>query len=142
MRLALDLPCVRASDVQLEFRDGTITLHAERKDRASTIDKIFYVDQSRVDPNAFKAFVIDGVLTITGYSKDAPQPKQIGISSGPARAPKQITVSDSTTAAATTNDKAETCRDCDGRKVRIPRFFSPGCVRWLLDKINRIFISN
>lgn len=108
LRLALDLPGVRASDLRLEFRDGTITLHAERKDRASCIDKIFYVDQARVDPESFKAFMIDGVLTITGYSKDAPEPKQIGVSSGPARGPKQITVSDLTAAAATTNDHVET----------------------------------
>ena len=98
LRLALDLPGVRASDVRLELHDGSITLHAERKDRASTIDKVFYVDEMRVDPTAFKAFVVDGVLTITGYRKGAPEPKQIK-AAGAEPEPKQITVSDSHEAA-------------------------------------------
>jgi HSP20 family molecular chaperone IbpA len=104
LRMALDLPGVRASDVKLELYDGSITLHAERKDRASTIDKIIYVDEMRVDPNAFKAFVVDGVLTITGYRKGAPEPKQIKVADAEPE-PKHITVSDSHEAA--TRDKLD-----------------------------------
>lgn len=82
VRLTLDLPGVKASDLKLELHPGSISLHAERKvgGRVTAIDKHFAVDQTRVDFSAFNAFMEDGILTITGYRKDAPEPIAIPVS--------------------------------------------------------------
>jgi HSP20 family protein len=84
VRFTVDLPGVNISNIKLELADDTITLHAERKifEKVSTIDKYFSVDRTKVDVNAFKAYLVDGVLTITGYLKDPAQPKSIAVVDG------------------------------------------------------------
>jgi HSP20 family molecular chaperone IbpA len=85
IRFTVDLPGVKASDATLELKDDTIALHATRKvfDKVSTFDRYFSIDRSKVDPTAFKAYLIDGVLTITGTKKDAPEPKPIVVTAKP-----------------------------------------------------------
>jgi HSP20 family molecular chaperone IbpA len=84
VRFTVDLPGVNVRNIKLEISDDTITLHAERKvfDKVSTIDKYFSVDRAKVDVSAFKAYLTDGVLTITGYLKDPEQPKSITVVDG------------------------------------------------------------
>jgi HSP20 family protein len=93
VRFSIDLPGVKASDVNLEYTEGTITLHAESKvlERVSTIDKYFSIDRTKVDATAFKAYLVDGVLTITGYLKDASELKLIAFTDGstPAKAEEE-----------------------------------------------------
>jgi HSP20 family molecular chaperone IbpA len=84
VRFTVDLPGVSVSNVKLEISDDTITLHAERTvfEKVSSIDKYFSVDRTKVDVSAFKAYLTDGVLTITGYLKDPEQPKSITVVDG------------------------------------------------------------
>lgn len=84
VRFTVDLPGVNASNTKLEVADDTITLHAERKvfEKVSSIDKYFSVDKTKVDISTFKAYLIDGVLTITGYLKNPAQPKSISVFDG------------------------------------------------------------
>ena len=83
LRFTYDLPGVEASSIQLEFHKQTITLHAERQRGhfKSSIDKMFYTNGSKVDAGSLKAYLKDGVLTITGVRKDAPK-KKITVTSG------------------------------------------------------------
>lgn len=83
LQFTYDLPGVKASNVKLEFQNRSISLHAERQRGrfTSNIDKEFYVDPSKVDTEAFKAYLMDGVLTITGVRKDIPKQK-IAVSTG------------------------------------------------------------
>lgn len=86
IRFHVDLPGVKASAVKLELHKDTISLHAERKvlDRTQTIEKNFTIDRSKVDTSALKAYLADGLLTVTGHLKDEAKPKAIAITIGPA----------------------------------------------------------
>lgn len=85
IRFTVDLPGVKASDATLELKDDTISLHATRKvfDKVSTFDRYFSIDRNKVDPTAFNAYLLDGVLTITGIKKESPEPKPILITAKP-----------------------------------------------------------
>jgi len=91
LRFTHDLPGVQASSVKLEFQNQSITLHAERQRGrlTSNIDKKFYVDPSKVDAESFKAYLMDGVLTITGVPKTVPK-KTIVVSSGSTSSPVSV----------------------------------------------------
>ena len=85
IRFTVDLPGVKASNATLELKDDTISLHATRKvfDKDSTLDRYFSIDRSKVDPTAFHAYLVDGVLTITGNKKESPEPKPILVTAKP-----------------------------------------------------------
>ena len=85
IRFTVDLPGVKAGDTSLEMKDDTISLHATRKvfDKVSTVDRYFSIDRSKVDPTTFNAYLVDGVLTITGTKKEAPEPKPIVVTAKP-----------------------------------------------------------
>lgn len=85
IRFAVDLPGVKASDAALELKGDTIFLHATRKmfDKVSTVDKYFSIDRSKVDPTSINAYLVDGVLTITGIKKGTPDPKPIVVTAKP-----------------------------------------------------------
>jgi HSP20 family molecular chaperone IbpA len=82
VRMSLDVPGVCNKDVKLEFSNGRILLHAERKRgrMTGTIEKEFYADAARIDPFSFKGYLMDGVLTIIGSRKANAAPKNITIS--------------------------------------------------------------
>jgi HSP20 family molecular chaperone IbpA len=86
VRFNTDLPGVTSSNVTLQVKDDTITLHATRKvfDRVSNIDRHFSFDTNKVDPSSFKAYLMDGVLSIIGTKRDVPEPKQILVKDGSA----------------------------------------------------------
>lgn len=81
-RFAIDLPGVKSSDLKLEVKHSTIHLHAERKigERVSSIDKHFEFTKTTVDAKGFKAFLVNGVLTVVGLKKEAPEPQSIQLS--------------------------------------------------------------
>jgi HSP20 family molecular chaperone IbpA len=85
VRFTVDLPGVKASDATLELKDDTISLHATRKvfDKVSTLERYFSIDRSKVDSAAFNAYLVDGVLTITGTKKESPEPKPILVTAKP-----------------------------------------------------------
>jgi HSP20 family protein len=84
VRFTVDLPGVKPSDVTLELKDETISLHATRKvfDKETTMDRYLSIDRTKIDPTSFEAYLADGVLTVTGIKKDEPLPKPILVSNG------------------------------------------------------------
>ena len=67
-----DLPGVKAQDIQLEVHEDTLTLHATRHHHrnggtsATTMDRKFSVDPTRVDTESMQGYLADGVLTLRG----------------------------------------------------------------------------
>ena len=88
IRFHVDLPGVKSDAVKLELNKDTIVLHAERNvlDRSHTIERVFTVDRAKVDVAAFKAYLADGLLTITGQLKDEAKPKLIAVTDVPTKA--------------------------------------------------------
>jgi HSP20 family molecular chaperone IbpA len=76
---------VKAGDASLELKDDTISLHATRRvfDKVSSMDRYFSIDRSKVDATTFKAYLVDGVLTITVTKQEAPEPKPILVTTKP-----------------------------------------------------------
>ena len=85
MQFSYDLPGVKANDIQLEFHDRAVTLHATRHQGGNTanIDKQFLINPSKIDTASMKAYLADGVLTIVGIQKEIPK-KTVSVSSGAA----------------------------------------------------------
>jgi HSP20 family molecular chaperone IbpA len=85
VRFTVDLPGVKPSDVTMELKDETISLHATRKvfDKETIMDRYLSIDRTKIDPTSFEAYLADGVLTVTGTKRDEPEPKPILINNGP-----------------------------------------------------------
>jgi len=83
VQFTCDLPGVKVNDIKLEFHERTFTLHAKRQrgQNTSKIDKQFVVDSSNVDTESLKAYLADGVLTITAVRKEALK-QVVSVSSG------------------------------------------------------------
>lgn len=83
MQFTCDLPGVKVNDIKLEFHEQSITLHAmrQRGQGTSSIDKEYVVDSSNVDTESLKAYLADGVLTITVARKEVPK-QVVSVSTG------------------------------------------------------------
>jgi HSP20 family molecular chaperone IbpA len=83
LQISLDLPGVAKDDLKLQLLyDGKIEMHAARKRGryAGTIEKQFYVDVQKIDPQTFKAYLMDGICTIIGARKEGAPPKKVTVS--------------------------------------------------------------
>lgn len=87
-RLMLDVPGVKASDLDLTIDDGLIRISGTRRKLSpdgETFKKIKFVrafkcDQQIVDLTAIKANLEDGVLTVWAPKRTKPEPRKITIS--------------------------------------------------------------
>ena len=89
--ISLDLPGMAAEDVQLEFKEGVLTISGERKNETETTDRKFHLVERRygVFSRSFKIHEIDGdkivaefkngVLTIVAPKTPAATARKIDI---------------------------------------------------------------
>ena len=72
LRFNLDIPGVKSSDLNVKFQKGTLSLRGRRKKGMCTsgVFRSFTVDQKVVDTDKFKAYLVDGVLTVTAPRKE------------------------------------------------------------------------
>jgi HSP20 family protein len=72
LRFNLDIPGVKSSDLNVKFHKGTLSLRGRRKKGMCTsgVFRSFTVDQKVVDTDKFKAYLVDGVLTVTAPRKE------------------------------------------------------------------------
>lgn len=88
----IELPGMRKEDIEISFRDGTLTIAGERKSRSANGEKTErterYVGQfrrsitlpARVDAEKVSATYRDGILAVTLPKVEEAKPKQIQVS--------------------------------------------------------------
>ena len=92
VHFSVDLPGVSLSNVTLEVKNDTVSVHATRTlfDRESTTKRYFTIDTDKVDASTLKGYLADGVLTVIGSKRVVPGPKQIVVTTGPAVSAEMI----------------------------------------------------
>ena len=92
LTLVVDLPGVRREEIQIAFKDGVLTLAAERKPGTDPSQSTFLVQEryqgqyqrrlalrTLINGDAIKASYRDGVLTVILPKTEAAKPKQISV---------------------------------------------------------------
>jgi HSP20 family protein len=81
MYLTADVPGVKLADIKIEYFKGDLTIRGVRKNRkgevVSRLNRVFAIAEKAVDTSSFKAFLVDGVLTISFSRKNPNPPKTI-----------------------------------------------------------------
>lgn len=89
--LTMDVPGVKLSDIRLEYSNGELQIHGQRKNvqtgRNTEIHRVFTVSEKAIDTSLLEAFLMDGVLTIKAPIRAAPPSKAIKISTEKVEAP-------------------------------------------------------
>lgn len=83
----MDMPGVKAENVEIEEKEGTLKVEAKRKtgDKVmATYQQHFALDSSVADASKLSAELIDGVLTITLPKKPKPDPIKVQVVSADA----------------------------------------------------------
>lgn len=88
LSLSLDIPGVKVADLKVVFHKGELLIAAERKKKGDAVSKIrrmFTLKESAIEALKMKAYLIDGVLTITVPKKAAKPAKKIAIGAEPTK---------------------------------------------------------
>ena len=91
--VSVELPGLKAEDVDIEVDDGVLTLKGEKKFEAEKEDKGYHLIERRygsftrrftlpktVNADGIEASMSDGILTVTLPKVEAPKPKKISVS--------------------------------------------------------------
>lgn len=95
LRFTMDLPGVKVDKVKLEYRNNKLTLQAERTrgHTTSSINKDFVLNRnSMADTEAFKAYLKDGVLTITGIKTTRTKKSVVVVPNNPIKTIKAMDI--------------------------------------------------
>lgn len=85
--VSLDMPGVKADDIQVTLEDGILSMKGVRKvfdskgnvAKKYRLSRSFSVDNEAILASSLKANVSDGVLTVTAIKKKKPEPLQIRV---------------------------------------------------------------
>ena len=91
IRISLDVPGVKASDISVTTDDKSIHINGTRRlfgncgetKKKSSFSKSFPVDNHVVDLSQMKANLADGVLVVSAPKKPKPEPRSILITTEP-----------------------------------------------------------
>jgi HSP20 family molecular chaperone IbpA len=89
LRLSIDLPGVKSSDLSVTTDGDVIHITASRhistiggrSNKKSRISKSFHVDSQTVDLSQLKANLTNGVLVLSAPNKEKPEPRSIEVTS-------------------------------------------------------------
>jgi len=83
VRLSLDMPGVKIENLHISFHNDELTVAAERKTHNGAVSKIYRtysLDGNTMKVDSIKAYLLDGVLTITVPRKPAEPARLVSVS--------------------------------------------------------------
>jgi HSP20 family molecular chaperone IbpA len=93
MRLSIEIPGVKHSDLKVTLEEGT-TLHVRGWKRGKEFDKTFRIDTDKIHSSELTANLSHGILLVQAPKLPKPTPQTLTIISSPAESTNSDTVSD------------------------------------------------